>query len=104
MKKAMDEVQKCTVSQSVNNVLNTQNRLSTAFLNNISINSLLLIYWEGNVGQSGELKEPYNLLSIQGKSVIIELPHGPTKFRNVSIKPTLLGVYPLTTNSLSILC
>lgn len=29
----------------------------------------------------------YKLFSMQGKSVIIELPHGPTKFRSISIKP-----------------
>ena len=41
----------------------------------------------GNAGQSGEWKRPYNLLSIQGESVIIGLPHGLIKFRNTSIKP-----------------
>ena len=46
-----------------------------------------MVYREENAGQSGEWKGPYNLLSIQGESVIIELPHGPTKFRSTSIKP-----------------
>ena len=33
------------------------------------------------------MKEPYNLLSIQEESVIIELPHDLIKFRSIPIKP-----------------
>ncbi len=86
MKKAMNEVRKCTASRQVNNALNTRNGPSTAAVHGLPINSPVLVYREGNVGQSGEWKGPYNLLSIQGESVIIELPHGPTKFRSTSIK------------------
>ena len=91
MKKAMDEVRKCTASRQVNDALNTRNGPSTAAVHDLPINSPVLVYREGNVGQSGEWKGPYNLLSIQGESVIIELPHGPTKFRSTSIKPYFIG-------------
>ena len=87
MKKAMDEVRKSTASRQINDALNTRNGPSTASVHDLPINSPVLVYREGNAGQSGEWKGPYNLLSIQGESVIIELPHGPTKFRNTSIKP-----------------
>ena len=87
MKKAMDEVRKCTASRQVNDALNTRNGPSTASVHDLPINSPVLVYREGKASQSGEWKGPYNLLSIQGESVIIELPHGPTKFRSTSIKP-----------------
>ena len=45
------------------------------------------MYREENAGQSREWKRPYNILRTQGESVIIGLPHGPTKFRSTSIKP-----------------
>lgn len=60
-------------------------------MHDLSINSPILVYREGNIGQSREWKGSYNLLSIQAKSVIIELLHGPTKFRSISIKPYLIG-------------
>ena len=100
IKKAMNEVRKCTTSQQVNDVLNTWNGPSTATVHGLPINSPVLVYREGNVGQSEEWKRPYNLLSIQGKSVIIELPHGPTKFRSTSIKPYFIdnqGLVPAST-------
>ena len=56
-------------------------------MHDLPINSPVLVYREGKAGQSGEWKGPYNLLSIQDKSVIIELLHGPTNFRSISIKP-----------------
>ena len=87
MRKAMDEVRKCTASRQVNDALNTWNGPSTTAVHDLPINSPVLVYQERNVGQSGEWKGPYNLLSIQGESVIIELPYGPTKFRSTSIKP-----------------
>ena len=54
IKKAMDEVRKCTASQQVNDALNTRNGLSTTSVHDLPINSPVLIYREGNAGQSGE--------------------------------------------------
>lgn len=86
MIRAIDEVQKCSASQQINDVLNTWNRPLTAAVYNLPINSPVLVYRKENIGQSRKWKGPYNLLSIQGKLVIIELLHGPTKFRSTSIK------------------
>ena len=99
MKKAIDEVQKCTTLQQVNNALNTQNRSSIASMHNLPINSFALVYREQNAGQSGEWKRLYNLVSIQDKSVIIELPHGLTKFRATLIKPYFIDHQQLVLNS-----
>ena len=60
-------------------------------MHNLPINSPVLVYREGKASQSEEWKGPYNLLSIQGKSVIIELPHSFTKFKNTSIKPYFIN-------------
>lgn len=65
IRKAIDEVRKCPISQQVNNVLNTYNGPSTGLLHNLPINSPLLVYQKGNVGQSEELQELYNFFSIQ---------------------------------------
>lgn len=54
MKKSMDEVRKCTASQQVNDALNTCNKLSTTFAHDLLINLPVLVYQEGNVGQSGK--------------------------------------------------
>ncbi len=86
MRKIMDEVRRTTASRQVNDALNTCNGRSTGSVHDLPINSPVLVYREGNAGQSGEWKGPYNLISIQGESVIIELPHCSTKFRNTSIK------------------
>lgn len=50
MQKTINEIQKYIVSHQVNNVLNTQNRPSTRSMHNLSINSPVLVYREGNTG------------------------------------------------------
>ena len=51
MKKAMNEIQKCTVSQKVNNALNIESGSSIATIYDLPINSSIFVYREGNVGQ-----------------------------------------------------
>ena len=58
-----------------------------------------MVYQEGKTSQSGEWKGSYNLLNIQGESVIIELPNGPTKFRSTSIKPYFIDNQELIPDS-----
>ncbi len=101
IKKDMDEVQKCTASRQVNDAINSQNGLSIVAVNGLPINLPILVYQGGNVSQSGEWKGPYNLLSIQGKSVIIELPHDPTKLKNTSIKPYFIDNQEHVSDSLT---
>lgn len=87
MQKAMDEVQKYTSSQQMNDALSTWNRFYTASMHDLPINSPVLMYHERITSQLREWKEPYNLVNIQGKSVIIELSHGLVKSRIILIKP-----------------
>lgn len=86
MKNVMDKVQKCIIFQQVNDVLNTYNRLSTVSIHDLSINSPILVHQKRNTSQLRKQKKSYNLLSIQGKSVMIELLYDPTKFRNTLLK------------------
>lgn len=87
MRKAMEEVRKSQASRQVNDALNTRNRPSTSLIHDLSLNSLVLVFREGNAGQSGSWKRPYKLLNLEGESAIIELPSGLTKLRSTSVKP-----------------
>lgn len=107
MKKAIDEVRKCTIFWQVNNALNIYNRSSIASVHDLSINLPTLVYWERKAGQPGERKALYNLLSIQIELVINELPHGPIKFKRTLIKPYFIdnisinNQQPIPNNSIS---
>lgn len=90
MRKAMEEVQKSVATRQIFDALNTRNGLSTTILHDLPLNSLVLVFCEGNTTQSGSWKGPYKLLSLQGKSAVVELTSGPTKFRTTSVKPYYL--------------
>ena len=45
----MNKVRKCTAFQQVNNVLNSQNRLLTAVVHSLPINSPILVYRKINI-------------------------------------------------------
>lgn len=48
MKKAIDEVWKCTTSWQINDALNTQNKPFIASVYDLPINSSILVYQKGN--------------------------------------------------------
>lgn len=100
IQKAMDEIQRSTSFHQINDILNTRNGPSIKSMHDLPINLPILFYWEKNVGQSGVWKKSYELLNIQDKSVIIELPHDPTKFRGTSIKPYFIDRISINDNQL----
>lgn len=51
MKKAINEVQKSTTFQQINNVLNTWNKSSRTFIHDLLINLTVFVYQERNAGQ-----------------------------------------------------
>jgi hypothetical protein len=53
MRKAMDEVRKSVAARQVNDALNTRNDPSSTLIHNLSLNSDVLVYREGNDNQSG---------------------------------------------------
>lgn len=87
MRKAMEEVRKSVASRQVNDAINTRNGPSTSLIHDLPLNSPVLVFREGNTGQSGSWTGPYKLLSLQRESAVIELTNGPTIFRTTSVKP-----------------
>lgn len=54
MQKAMNEIQRCTISCQINNVLNIQNGIFIGAIYNLLINSSILVYHKRNADQSEE--------------------------------------------------
>ena len=90
IKKAMAEMQKLQAKRQVNDALSTRNGPSIYDVNNLTINSDVLVWREGNIGQPGSWKGPYKLIAVNGESCILALPHGNTTFRATSVKPYLI--------------
>jgi hypothetical protein len=53
MRKAMNEVRKLIATRQLNDALNTRNDSSSNLIHNLSLNSFVLVYREGNDNQSG---------------------------------------------------
>lgn len=87
MRKAMDEVRRLTATRQVNDALNTRNGPSTIAVHDLTLNSPVLVWREGNANQSGGWKGPYSLIGIERETAIIKMPNGPTKFRTTSVRP-----------------
>ena len=52
MRKAIEEIRKSTASRQVNNALHTRNGLSTSMINDLLLNSPVLVFREINAGKS----------------------------------------------------
>jgi hypothetical protein len=87
LKKAMAEIQKLRAKRQVADALNTRNGPSTTEIHELTLNSDVLVWREGNTGQAGSWEGPYKLLAINDESCVLALPHGNTTFRSTSIKP-----------------
>ena len=87
IRKAMEEIRRSVASRQINDAINTRNGPSTSIIHNLPLNSPVLVFREGNTGQSGTWTGPFKLLSLQRESVTVELPNGPTIFRSTSVKP-----------------
>ena len=70
--------------------LNMHNRPKTTAIHGLPLNSPILVWREGPTGQPGYWSNPYNLLSIENKTYTIQLPHGPTNFCSMVVKPYLV--------------
>jgi hypothetical protein len=53
MKKAMNEVRKFNATRQMNDALNTRNESSISLIHDLSLNSLILMFRESNIDQSG---------------------------------------------------
>jgi hypothetical protein len=87
LKKAMEELRKLRAQRQVREALNTRNGPNTSAVQNLEINSEVLVWREGNGGQTGTWEGPFRLIDVTGETVTVDLPHGPTQFRSTVIKP-----------------
>jgi hypothetical protein len=89
IRKAMAEIAKLRARKSVNDALHQRNGPNTAPVHDLPLNSEVLVWREGNTGQSGKWTGPYTLLALTGETCKVQLPNGPTEFRSTTIKPYL---------------
>ena len=66
-----------------------RNSPSTTTIHDLPLNSLVLVWREGNTGQPRYWAGLYNLLNIKGEIYTVNLPSGPMKFHSTGVKPYL---------------
>jgi hypothetical protein len=76
----------------VADALNMYNRPKTIIIYNLPLNSPVLVWREGPIGQFSYWSGPYNLLSIKNEICTIQLPYRPTNFRSTVMKPYLVDL------------
>ena len=89
IRKAMAEIAKLRARKSVSNALHHRNGPDTTPVHDLPLNSEVLVWREGNTGQSGKWTGPYTLLALEGETCKVQLPSGPTSFRSTTVKPFL---------------
>ena len=94
VRKAMDEIVKLRAKLQVNNALNQRNGPSTDAIHSLPLNSDVLVWREGNIGQTGKWTGPFKLISLTDETCKIQLPSGPTDFRTTVVKPYLTDPEP----------
>ena len=87
IQRAMEEIAKIRAKQQVNTALNHRNGPSVTPIHETAINSLVLVWREGQTGRSGSWTGPFKLLGIDKETCYVELPSGSTDFRSTAVKP-----------------
>jgi hypothetical protein len=78
MRKTMYEIRKLIATRQLNDALNTRNDLFSILIQNLSLNSDVLVYRKKNDDQSKSWKDSFKLLSVDDESTIIELSSNST--------------------------
>ena len=89
IKKAMAEIQKLRAERQIADALNQRNGPRTDSVHDLPLNSLVLVWREGNTGQPGYWDGPFTLLEVDGETCVVQLSSGPTPFRSTVVKPYL---------------
>ena len=79
------------MEHQITDILNIRNGPNTTAIHNLPLNSLILVWREGNIGQLRYWVGPYNLLNIKREMCTVNLPSGFTKFYNTVVKPYLIN-------------
>ncbi len=85
MQMAMKELREIHAKRQVSDALAMRNGPSIAATLNLPLQSLVRVWRE----KEKVWKGPYKLLNVDGTTVTIQLPYGPTKFRATVVKPFL---------------
>jgi hypothetical protein len=75
--------------RQVVDTLAQRNGLITSHIYDLPLNSLVLVWREGNAGQTGYWDGLFPLLSVEGETCIIKLGNGAISFRSTVVKPYL---------------
>jgi hypothetical protein len=75
----------------VADALNIYNRPKTTAIYNLPLNSPVLVWREGPIGQPSYWSSLYNLLSIKNETYTIQLPYRPTNFCSMVVKLYLIN-------------
>ncbi|KAI1002946.1 hypothetical protein K3495_g5254 [Podosphaera aphanis] len=96
----MRELERIRATRQVHDALNTRNGPSTTEIHKLPLNSVVLVWREGNSGHLGKWDGPFKLLNVDAETCTINMPSGPTQFRSASVKPYLTEQDdPETTNT-----
>ena len=90
LRKAIDEVKKLRANRQIRDALNTRNGPKVDAVHDLLLNSPVLVQREENTGQTGHQSGPYNLVALDNKSCVVDLPYSYTTFRSTSVKPYLV--------------
>ena len=80
----MDEIRKSRAKRQVQDALNMRNGPNAEAVHELTLNSEVLVWREGNAGQNGSWEGPYRLVSMDGELYIIILLYNNTSFYNIT--------------------
>ena len=87
IKKAMAEIHKLRAERQIADALNMRNGPCTDTIHDLPPSSPVLVWREGNTGQSGRWEGLFTLLTVEGETCTVKLPGGPMTFRSTVVKP-----------------
>ena len=76
----MAEIQKLRAERQITDALNMRNRPNADAIHDLLLNLPVLVWREGNTGQSGHWDGLFTLFTIKGEIYTIKLSSGPTAF------------------------
>ena len=85
--RAMTEITKVRAARQVSDAINQRKGPSVTAIHDTPLNSPVLVWLEGNTGQSGRWTGPFQLIGIEGENYKVQLPSGPKDFRTTVVKP-----------------
>jgi transposase InsO family protein len=91
IRKAMEELAKVRAKRQVQDALNMRNGPNTDGIHELTLNSDVLVWREGNVNHSKGWDGPYKLISMDGETCVVAQPRGHVSFRSTSVKPYYAG-------------